>query len=396
MNLPSSTTMQWATGCSRQTDPAAAAREAVSQVLTSLGQGPVDLAVAFFSAPLVAGSEDLRTWLKALLDPRNLVGVSACGVVTTDEEIERGPALSLLAGRLPGVELSPMILSPEGWDEALEREDEFNRMTPGAQDAEVVLLFGDPFTLDMETVLQGFNRHLPGTRLAGGMASAAQRLGGNGIFLNDWQSDSGGVAIALSGGIRADVVVSQGCRSVGPPLEVTHSERNLIHTLDGSPALQRIEQVLRELPVREREQVVQGLFVGRPTRKDSWGQGDYLIRSLVGTDRQHGILAVADDVPQSEMIRLHVRDGVTAREDLELLLCPQTVDSRAQAALLFTCNGRGTKLFGSPNGDVGTMQEALGGAVPGAGMFCAGEIGPVGGRNYLHGHTASVVILRPR
>ena len=105
---------------------------------------------------------------------------------------------------------------------------------------------------------------------------------------------------------------------------------------------------------------------------------------------------VADDVPESEMIRLHVRSGVTAREDLELLLCPQTVDTRAQAALMFTCNGRGAKLFGSPNGDVGTMQEALGGAVPAAGMFCAGEIGPVGGRNYLHGHTASVVILRPR
>ena len=388
--------MQWATGCSRQTEPAAAAREVVAQVLASLGQGPVDLAMAFFSGPLVQGAEDVRTWLKALLDPRHLLGASACGVVTTDEEIERGPALSVIAGRLPGVSLSPMILSPEGWDEALERQDEFGRLTPGAQGAEVVLVFGDPFTLDMETVLKGFNRHLPGVRLAGGMASASERGGGNGLFLNDWQSDSGGIAIAFSGGIRADVVVSQGCRSVGPPLEVTHSEKNLIHTLDGSPALQRIEQVLRELPVREREQAGQGLFVGRPTRRDAWGQGDYLIRSLVGADRQHGILAVADEVSESEMIRLHVRNGVTAREDLDLLLSPQSVDSRAQAAFLFTCNGRGSRLFGSANGDVGTVQEALGGAVPTAGMFCAGEIGPVGGSNYLHGHTASVVILRPR
>jgi small ligand-binding sensory domain FIST len=27
-------------------------------------------------------------------------------------------------------------------------------------------------------------------------------------------------------------------------------------------------------------------------------------------------------------------------------------------------------------------------------MFCAGEIGPVGERNFLHGHTASIAIVR--
>ena len=29
-----------------------------------------------------------------------------------------------------------------------------------------------------------------------------------------------------------------------------------------------------------------------------------------------------------------------------------------------------------------------------AGMFCAGELGPVGKRNFLHGFTASVVLFR--
>ena len=32
-----------------------------------------------------------------------------------------------------------------------------------------------------------------------------------------------------------------------------------------------------------------------------------------------------------------------------------------------------------------------GGAV--AGMFCAGEVGPVRGRNHVHGFTASVLLL---
>ena len=67
------------------------------------------------------------------------------------------------------------------------------------------------------------------------------------LFLNDWVSAEGGFAIALHGAVRADVVVSQGCSPIGPALEVTGAAENLILTLDGQPALERAEQVLREI-----------------------------------------------------------------------------------------------------------------------------------------------------
>jgi small ligand-binding sensory domain FIST len=91
-----------------------------------------------------------------------------------------------------------------------------------------------------------------------------------------------------------------------------------------------------------------------------------------------------------------VVDADAALEDLEMLLSPQLVDSRAAAALLFACNGRGRALHGVEDRDIATLQGALGGGVPVAGMFCAGEIGPVAGRNFLHGRTASIAIVRPR
>jgi small ligand-binding sensory domain FIST len=388
--------MHWSQGSSRQPDAAAAARETASQIRAALGQQPIDLVVAFFSAPHVAHAAALRESLQGLLQPGTLIGVSACGVITTDEEIERGPALSVIAGRLPGVQLCPFVVGTDDWKESEAHPGVFAQMAPGCADAEFVLLFTDPLTTDTETILAAFHRNAPEVRVAGGMASAAGRLGGNAFFLNDWEANSGGVGLGLRGALRADVVVSQGCRSVGPPLEVTHAEKNLIHTLDGTPALQRIEQVLRELSVRDRDHVGQGIFVGRPTRRDALEQGDYLIRNLVGADPHHGILALGDPVENSERIRLHVRDAVTSREDLELLLSPQTVGTRPEAAFLFSCNGRGHRLFGTANGDVLTLQDALGGTVPLAGMFCAGEIGPVGGRSYVHGHTACAVIIRSR
>ncbi len=61
-------------------------------------------------------------------------------------------------------------------------------------------------------------------------------------------------------------------------------------------------------------------------------------------------------------------------------------------ALMFTCNGRGTHLFSGPDHDAAVVAELLG-DVPMAGAFCAGEIGPVGGRNFLHGFTAAIAVF---
>ena len=70
-------------------------------------------------------------------------------------------------------------------------------------------------------------------------------------------------------------------------------------------------------------------------------------------------------------------------------------DRQAEAALVFTCNGRGTRLFDDAHHDARMLEEALG-PVPVGGFFAAGELGPVGGRNFVHGFTASMALLRRR
>ncbi|TMQ64186.1 MAG: hypothetical protein E6K78_09650 [Candidatus Eisenbacteria bacterium] len=388
--------MRWVAAHSCRDEPGEAAAEAAGALVADLGEGPIDLVLAFFTAHLVPGTDALVATLKRDLAPRCLVGVSGGAVATTEREIEQGPALALLAARLPGVEVKPFVMPSSSWGEAIDDPLEFARHTPGLKDAELVIIFGDPFSLDAERALAAFNRHAPGVRVVGGMASAGFRPQANVVFLNDWIAREGGVGLALAGALRVDVVVSQGCRPIGPPLEVTRAEQNLIFELDGQPALERAEQVLRDLPENERDQLKHGLYVGRPARAGATGRGDYLIRDLLGADRDRGALAVADRMAERERVRLHVRDATTALEDLELLLAPQEFDSRAAAVLVFSCNGRGRAFFGKPDRDIRTLQGALGGHVPAAGFFCAGEIGPVGGKNFLHGHTASIAIVRPK
>jgi small ligand-binding sensory domain FIST len=52
------------------------------------------------------------------------------------------------------------------------------------------------------------------------------------------------------------------------------------------------------------------------------------------------------------------------------------------------------RLYNHPDGDINTIQKVLGN-VNMAGFFCAGEIGPIGNKNFLHGHTASLALFRP-
>lgn len=388
--------MQWASAESRQEPAQTAATQVASELREELGGAPADLMLAFVSGPGRARCEAAIQTLRAEFPATTFALVSTRGVVTRAHEVEQGAALSVIAARLPGVEVKPFLLMRESWAEAVESEEAFDLRAPGARGAELVVLLGDPFSLDVDRILSLFNRWAPGVRVVGGLASASSRPLGNTVALNDWSAHEGGLGLAFHGALRVDVIVSQGCAPFGPPLDVTHVEDNLILTLDGQPAVERIEQVLRDMPEAERSRLAQGLYVGRPARGDASGRGDYLIRNLLGADRERGAIAVADMIGAREKIRLHVRDARAALDDLQMLLSPQAFDSAASGMLLFACNGRGQGLFGEADRDIRTLQESLVAQAPCAGMFCAGELGPVGGRNFLHGHTASIAIIRPR
>jgi small ligand-binding sensory domain FIST len=388
--------MRWSSAFSARSDTLAAAGEAAAALSRDLAGARADLVVCFFDGAHLAGVSELAQTLRHVLAPGCLIGASAHGIISSEHEVESSPALTVIAASLPGVEVRPFVMVNAAWIAALDDPQEFARCTPNMEAAELVMVLADPFTFDIERCLTSFNRHAAGTRVVGGMASAGVRPGSNALLLNDWIAHEGGVGLALKGALRVDVVVSQGCRPVGPALQVTRAEGNIVFELDGQPAVDRAEEVLRALPEQEQELLRNGLYVGRPARRGASGQGDYLIRNLLGADRNRGALAVADVMAEKEQIRLHVRDAGTAAEDLEMLLSPQEFDSRAAAALLFACNGRGRGLFGTADRDISTLQSALGGSVPIGGMFCAGEIGPVGDRNLLHGHTASIAIVRPR
>jgi len=260
------------------------------------------------------------------------------------------------------------------------------------------LLIADPFSFPADLLLRVMNERAPGSPfIAGGMASGASRPGETRLFMDRKVMDSGAVGVALPGNVEVVALVSQGSRPIGQVLTVTRSEGNVISELGGKPPVQRAQELYASLPEHDRELMTEGLLVGRviDEYKTEFERGDFLVRGVIGADPDSGAIAVGDAVAVGETIQFHVRDEASADEDLRTTLQvarDKVGDHRVAGGLLFTCNGRGSRMFSTPHHDAALLASELGDP-PIAGFFCGGELGPVGSKNFLHGFTASMALF---
>ena len=259
----------------------------------------------------------------------------------------------------------------------------------------IFIALADPFQLDVSGFVEQLSDAYPNRPLLGGVASAGAAPGENRLVIDGDIREEGVVGVALTGNVTVQTVVSQGCRPIGRPFVITKGEHNIVHSLGGEPALARLQSVLVELSPADERLARQSLLMGRVINEyqSEFARGDFLIHNIIGADRQSGAIAIAGPARVGATVQFHVRDAESADDDLRTILGRQGREG-VRGALLFSCNGRGTRMWPEPGHDVGVLHELVGG-VPVAGCFCGGEFGPVGGRNFLHGFTASIALFAP-
>lgn len=402
--------------------------KAIAEVLNRLGESlsmPADLGLVFISSAYASEYSRLMPLLQEALSVPVMIGCGGGGVIGMNaqgqpQEIEREPALSISLAHLPevsvqgfyipGSDLPDLDSSPNAW---------IDLIGVAPEDRPHFILLADPFSSNVNDLLQGLDFAYPGSVKVGGLASASTMGVQSGLFYRDPKGCSKGtlyrdgtVGVALSGNVVLDPIVAQGCRPIGQPYQISKGERNIVLELvnsngisfseaESQPPLAVLRDIIQNLSESDRELAQHSLFIGiaRDEFKQNLSQGDFLIRNLLGVDPRLGAIAIGDRVRPGQRIQFHLRDARTSSEDLDLLLQNYqnqvNLGTETAGALMFSCLGRGQGLYGEPDFDSQLLCRYLNNISVG-GFFCNGEIGPVAGTTFLHGYTSVFGICRQR
>ncbi len=404
--------MKWVNALSTRPSLEAAVAEVTEQAQKLLSL-KADLAIVFISSTFASEFPRLMPLLKEHLDVPMLIGCGGGGTIGMArsglaQEVEGKPALSLTLAHLPGVEVKTFHIpidtlpdldsSPDTW---------MDLIGVSAAEHPQFILLSDPFSSNINDLLQGLDFAYPESIKVGGLASTGAASNSNGLFCDYQLYREGTVGVALSGNIVVEAIVAQGCRPIGQLFQVMESERNILLSLEehednpkAKPLtpLEALQNLLPTLSESDRALAQNSLFVGvaRNSFKQNLEQGDFLIRVLLGVDPRNGAIAVGDRIRPGQRIQFHLRDAQASAEDLDMLLQryqAQERETSAAGAFMFACLGRGEGLYGEPDFDSHLFSRYVN-QVPIGGFFCNGEIGPVGDSTFLHGFTTVFGIFR--
>jgi len=393
--------MQWVSEISVAPSFVDALAEAAAGVSARLGGSAPTVVFAFASPHHREHFEALPSAVADTLGTNLVFGCGAAGIIGGAREVERNPAFALVGAVMPAVELRTFHIDtamlPASDAAALEWHE---RLGVAPDDAETMIVLADPHTSHVIPLLAGLDRAYPNTVKVGGLISGSAPPVGAALFAGRRTHPSGVVGLAIAGNVVVDTIVAQGCRPIGTPMFITRADANLAHELDGRNAARVLQETYEHATPRDRELMRSALFLGLAGAPDRevYGQGDFLVRNVLGLDAKSGALAVGANLRTGGVVQFHVRDAETSATDLENHLARYRERGvRPAGALMFSCVGRGVGLYGHPNHDTDELIDSVGrspGELAVAGFFGNGEIGPVGRQTHLHGYTSVIALFR--
>jgi small ligand-binding sensory domain FIST len=338
--------MPFAAALSTAPDSKQALHQVCTQALAEL-EGTPDLALLFYSVHHLPQVAELAGLAQDTLQARCLLGGPGETIIANDQELEDGPAMSLWLARWSTpvrlksfhlfLEQTSEGLSLLGWPEALVEAD---------PKQSAVLMLADPYTFPVDVFLNSMNEQSPGLRVMGGMASGVSRPGECRMIRDGKQLDQGAIGVLLEGPVKIRPVVSQGCRPIGQHMVITSARDNIITGLGGKTPLAQLQELWQQLGAHDQQLMQRGLHVGRVINEyqGDFQRGDFLIRNVMGLDRDSGALVITDQVRVGQTVQFHVRDSASADQDLhDLLKLDLAAHDKSPAAALLSAATAGAR-----------------------------------------------------
>jgi small ligand-binding sensory domain FIST len=364
-------------------DAAVATGEVVGRILERLGGAP-DLSVAFISDDHLGAVANIHGALRSMLGG-SLIGSTSSSIIGGAREVERSPALAIWAAQLDDATPVRFAAHDGMWDTDTDLESYV-----GSGEGSTLILLADPDSFTVADALQRIRAAHPKLTVVGGVAASSKGRGTTRLLFDDAIETGGAVGVVI-GDDKVSAMVSQGSQPIGTPMVITAADEGHILQLAGKSPVRQLEELFDNLSDTEKELVNSSLKLGIVVDEQlpTFDRGDFVIRDVLSADVATGSITVDGVVAVGDTVQFQIRDAATAGEDLRLALWSA---GGANSALMFTCDLRGQSMFADPDHDAGILHERLGiDAV--AGMFCAGEIGPVSGTSFLHEFTTSIAFF---
>lgn len=376
-----------AVGQSDDVDALEAVRDVIGQCRTRLrGQTPRAgiLLVAFDSF-----DARLQAEVRGAFPGMQLIGSTSAAQMSSDSGYHEDAVtlavfatdqVDITAGAGARVDMDPVAACRAAVDQALAGTDKQPRLCVMLLDA-----------LGAELALDEVRAALPSDVVLVGGASSGTSLRAprpNYQFSNDDVVEDGVALLLFSGPLAFSVAVGTGLRPIGPTGVVTRSEYGAIHEIDGRPAMKFIEQYMHEPGPAT---------YGNPLAVQEEGSSDSYHRVLIGHDPTSGSLFIPGSLPVGARVQLTTAgtDEIIAATSDIVRQATKSFPSGATptAALLFSCAIR-KFLLGTRTGlELAGAQKLLPEGVAVAGMYCGGEIGPVGDGPASRFHTETFIAL---
>ena len=375
-----------------------AAKEAATQAIETGNIAKADFAVVFCTFPHRGGYKEILKSVCQITGTMNVAGCSGIGVLTNYGEVEAKPGIAVLAVSSDEMQTTSFLVNHTD-DGGMKAGLEIGgRLIPIKGENALLTILPDPYHIHPELLLRGIESRIGEIPIVGASASEHPALHETYEFYGESVVSGAISGFMIQGSFTHRIGITQGCQPVGVPCIITKSEHNLIFELDGQPAF---EVLKKQVPKRIRENprdLLRLLFVGfTPDPKDTEIiDGEYLVRNLIGINPDTGVIGVAENVREGQIMTFTVRHPIMAREDLKQMLerLASLKDSQKpfKFGFYFNCCARGSSLYGYEGIDTAYITHALG-EIPIIGFFGNSELAPLKGINRLFTYTGVLVLI---
>jgi hypothetical protein len=367
-------------------------------------------ASAGWSAALPAELDSERTLVLAFADPAlrdhpafgelaaafpqaHKLGCSTSGEIHADEVLDNSVVVAIL--KLDHGSIRVAVAGIEQADDSQAAGAALAQALTGPE-LKAVFVLSDGLNVNGTPLVRALAGGLgAGVQVSGGLAGDGARFASTWTWDGASAADGRVLAVGLYGASVQVRCASQGGWDVfGPERRVTEATGNVLHSLDGKPALELYKAYLGE---RAAELPASALLFPLAVRQPDGGR---LVRTVLSVDEATQTMTFAGDIPTGALVQLmranldRLVDGA-AQAGLDADAQGQAGAGPAGLAVAVSCVGRRLVLGERVDDEVEATLEQLPKGTVQVGFYSYGELGPQGQTTCeLHNQTMTLTYIQ--